>query len=181
MAEEVKARIQPLPDLEEWVKDYLEGVKAKKKKWKRRTLRPSRDPIKAGIAAEKKYAERMREVIETQARAKALAEWTFEDWAKQVDATSPDDYARGVERKVKKYKGRIGKVYQLWAYVKKKLAELSDATPEERAFKLLAAKDCMKVLGAYRKGVLTLEEAKAKIDKIIGGELLTSPSAPTSS
>ena len=42
-------------------------------------------------------------------------------------------------------------------------------TAEQRERKLVAAKRVMEVLGLYRKGVITLEEAKRRIDEITSG------------
>jgi len=163
---EERAEIGPrIISPEDWVADWEVGAKAKARKWKRRTLRPKKDPIKEGIAAEGKYADKMRRALEEERRAKGLKAWTFEEWGETVVATKPEDYSRGVTRKRYKMRKKIEIQYDLRVYAAKKLDAMPVDTAEQRERKMVAAKRTNEIIGLYIKGVITDAEARRRIDE----------------
>ena len=167
-----RAEIGPrLPETDEWVDDYVTGTAAKAAKWKRRTMRPSKDPIKEGQSekAESKFADKMKKVIDNKSRAKGLGAWTFDEWGDQVAATKPGDYADACKRKSVKLSKKIAATRDFRIYILGKLDTMPVGTVSERDAKLLANKHCMEILGDVQKGIITVAEGQRKVDAECGG------------
>jgi len=149
----------------DWVADWEVGAKAKARKWKRRTLRPKKDPLKEGIAAEGKFVDKMTRGLEAGRRAKGSKAWTFEEWGETIVATKPEDYSREVTRKRYKMRKKIEIQYDLRVYAAKKLDGMPVDTAEQRERKMIAAKRTNEIIGLYIKGVITDAEARRRIDE----------------
>ena len=68
-----KATVKRILSPDEWRKKQIDTLKAVgETNYKIGIASPKKDPIAAGIAAEDKYAERMKKVIEEQRRKKGL-------------------------------------------------------------------------------------------------------------
>jgi len=66
---------------EEWKKRQLNSLKAVgETNYRQGIERPKKDPIEAGIAAEDKWATRIKKAIEERRRAKALAMTNMQEW-----------------------------------------------------------------------------------------------------
>lgn len=66
---------------EEWKKRQLNSLKAVgEPNYRQGIERPKKDPIEAGIAAEDKWAARIKKAIEERRRAKALAMTNMQEW-----------------------------------------------------------------------------------------------------
>jgi len=151
---------------EEWVEDWLTGVEAKARKWKRKALRPSAPPITRGksAAAEAKFKDKMSKVLEQQRRRKGLEKWTDEEWGERIAETMPEDYTRGARRKRYKMHKKIELQHELRGYAKQKLRAMPVATAEQRERKLIAAKRTNEIIGLFIKGVIDATEARRRID-----------------
>jgi len=154
-----------LPPLEEWISDYEVGVDARKHKWKRRLTGKGALVLKRSIESEPKWKNKTKKAIENEARAAALKKVSPDEYNKAIEDTRPETYSEAAIRKSYKLKKRIGIIYSVWDYMKKRLAKMPTGTTEEREAKLLAAKRCMEVLGELRKGLISETEAKGKIDE----------------
>ena len=138
-------------------KDYAEGVK-----------RPKRDPIKAAREAADKWKDKMKKVIDEGIWEKKMEKLDFKDWALGVLLTGITRYGEGVEKRKIKAEAVYKEIRDLVEYLAKTLDEMPVGTPEEREAKMVAAKRGMEIIGAYRKGILTLEEARSKISALKG-------------
>lgn len=167
--EEYSPGAEIMPSVEDIVSDYLTGVRAKAGKWKARVMKPKVSPVKAAVSKKEKYYNRMREVIDQDRWAKALEKAGEAAIAEGLRATTPDDYRRGVERKVHKFERKWRAMYELRVYAKRKLMEMPVDTPEQREAKLVAAKRMNEVIGLFLKGVITKEEAMRRIDTLAAG------------
>ncbi len=66
---------------EEWRKRQIETLKAVgQRNYTQGIERPKKDPIEAGIAAEEKWAERIKEAIDEERRKKALQATNMNEW-----------------------------------------------------------------------------------------------------
>jgi len=149
---------------EEWEKDWAEGITAMAERWKRRVSRPKKDPIKAGIAAEDKYADRLREAIAEKRRAKKLEKVGFEGWAEMVAATEAREFSEGALKRRPKFRKITDALQALRLYMVSKLDAMPTATDAQRERKLLAARKCQLIIGRFAKGVITDAEARREID-----------------
>jgi len=122
--------------------------------WKKRTLSPSKDPIKAGIDAEAYYASQTKAAIDSQARMKALQKTNLTEYGEIVEATPPSAYADGLTRKTVKINTKIGKLQPLVEGLRKAIAAMPETTDGEREKKMIAARRGMKLVGKVMKGVL---------------------------
>jgi len=154
--------------VEEWVEEWERGATAKAAKWKRRAKKAAGIALKNAIAAEDVWAEKMRRAIDERRRAKALEKVSPSELAAAIDAVSEGEFAGAIRRRRAKYEKRIREIHELVMYIKRRIAMMPKDSPEARENRMLAAKRCMEVVGAFRKGVLTLEEARARIDEITG-------------
>jgi len=148
------------------VEDWITGVRAKRAKWKKRLTDKGAFVLERAKAAEDKWADKMRGAIEAKARLKALEKVTPEAYNAAVEATAPEDYSRGAERRLAKYKARIAEIRDMVNMIKNLIAKMPEATEDQRERKMLAARRCMIVVGQYRKGIITRTEAESKIREI---------------
>jgi len=120
--------------------NYLKGISA-----------PRKDPIKAAIAAEDKWAAKVQEAIKEKRRAKALETISMEEWAAMAEA--------GADRLVDGVKMRRHKIERFWKnwspLLERHLAEidkLPDKTDADREKRMLEnLRGLKKLKGAWRK------------------------------
>ena len=167
--EEYTPGAELMPSVEEIVEDYLTAVRAKASKWKARVMKPKVSPSKAAVAKKQKYYNKMQEVISEDRWAKAVEKAGDTAIAEGLKNTTPDDYRRGVERKVHKFERKWRTMHELRVYAKRKLMEMPVDTPEQRERKMIAAKRMNQVIGLFLKGVITRDEAIRQIDNLAAG------------
>ncbi len=116
-------RILP-PD--EWKKRQLDTLRAVgQTNYSQGINRPKKDPIEAGIAAEEKWAARIREAIDEGRRKKALAATNMQEWfnyASQIGA------GRLVEGVVKR-EAKVDKFVRAWQPILSDHVAKIDALP----------------------------------------------------
>jgi len=163
---EEKAEIGPRivePDV--GVEDWATGIRAKARKWKERTLRPKKDPIKSGIEAEPKFADKIKKVAELGLRKKALEKWTFDEWGATVAATRPEDFESGALKKRYKMARKIKAQYDARVYAATKLDAMPVATDADREAKMTANLRIMRKLKEFMAGIIGLDEFKRFVDE----------------
>ena len=153
---------------EEWVDKWERHAKAAKEDYKKGVRRPKRDPIKAAAAANDKYKQRLMEALEEDRWLKKMQKLNFEDWALGILLTGEGRYADGITKRRIRAEGAYKELRDLVNLLFKTIQQMPEETPEQRAAKMLAARQGMLIIGSYRKGVLTLEEARSKIEKLKG-------------
>jgi len=137
--------------------------------WKDRTLHPSADPIKAGIAAEKKFQDRMTVALKTEARKKGLEKTNLSEYGEDVDATPATAYADGLKNKTKKIGRKIARLQPLVEALRAAIAAMPQDTDAQRESKMRAARRGMILVGQAMKGIVTAETIAAEVKKLTTG------------
>jgi len=162
-----KAKVGPrLRTAEELFEDFIDGVKAKGKRFIRRILSPKKDPIAAGASeiAEARFRSRMEEVLAQQRRRRKLARRDFTDWGREVEKLRPEDWIGPTVRKADKWQRAWGELEALRSYVASKIDAMPVDTAEARKAKMSANLECMRILGEFSKGVISEAEARSRVD-----------------
>ena len=138
---------------EQWVAKQISTLKAVgEKNYRDGIARPKKDPIKAGIEAEAKFADSMRKVIEEERRASGLKATNMDEWYAYASELGAPRLVQGVvkrQAKVTKFvaafqpmlKSHLGKIDTM--------ADVSDADREARMLENLRGLKAMK--GAWKK------------------------------
>jgi hypothetical protein len=142
-------RILP-PD--EWKKRQIETLKAVgQRNYEQGINRPKKDPIEAGIAAEEKWAARIKEAIDEERRKKALMATNMQEWFNFAMNIGAGRLVEGVVKREVKV-DRFVKAWQpiLLDHVAKidSLPAVTDADMETRMLENLRGLKALK--GAWR-------------------------------
>ena len=130
-------------DAAEWAEDMAAGATAKSAKWLKHSLKPKKDPKVRALKAAKKYENNMRS---------ALDEKRWDDGIKGYDealreatiaAVGESGYRSGIAAKKAKITVRVAKLQPLVAALATTLDAMPVDTPEQRAAKMVAARDGM--------------------------------------
>jgi len=128
---------------EDWVKDMTDAAKAKAAKWLKNSLKPKKDPKARAKAAAGKWKNKMMEAIEKgfwddgiDAYDEALRMETIAD----VGETG---YRTGIDSHKKKANAKIKKLQPLVSALADTIDKMPIDTPEQRAAKMVAARDGM--------------------------------------
>ncbi len=109
MAEVRTVRVLP-PD--EWRKRQINNLKAVgQQNYAQGIAMPKKDPIQAAIAAEDKWAARMRAAIEEKRRAKALQAVSLQEWYKYASELGVNRLVEGVTKR----EAKVAKFVNSWA------------------------------------------------------------------
>ena len=142
-------RILP-PD--EWRKRQIDTLKAVgQTNYIQGIARPKKDPIEAGIAAEEKWAARIREAIDQQRRKKALQGTTMAEWYEYSKNIGANRIVEGVAKR----EAKVDKFVRAWQpilmdHVSKidGMAAVTDADMEARMLENLRGLKSLK--GSWR-------------------------------
>jgi len=123
MAEVRTVRVLP-PD--EWRKRQIGNLKAVgQKNYAQGIAMPKKDPIAAAIAAEDKWAARIRAAIEEKRRAKALQTVSMQDWYKYASEIGANRLVEGVTKR----EAKVQKFVSAWAPILQDHLSKIDALP----------------------------------------------------
>jgi len=151
---------------EDWSDDWAAGVKAMRDRWKKRVLKPKKDPVAEAIKNEGKWRDRLEEAIREGRFAKKLRKVGFEGWANMVAVTEAREYEDGATKRKAKFLGITKELQSIRLYAVQKLDAMPTVTDTDRERKLLAARKVQLIIGAFSKGVITEAEARGKIDAV---------------
>jgi len=151
---------------DKWAGLIVTRGKAAEDHWKDQTLHPSRDPIAAGIAAEKKFKDRMETALKLEARKKGLEKTNITEYGEDVDATPATAYGDGLKNKEKKIGRKIARLQPLVEALRKAIAGLPEDTDSQRESKMRAARRGMILVGQAMKGIVTAENIASEIAKL---------------
>jgi len=85
---------------EEWKKRQINTLKSVgEANYRQGIERPKKDPIEAGIAAEEKWAERIKKAIEEERRKKGLAATNMNEWYSVASALGAPRLVEGVVKR----------------------------------------------------------------------------------
>jgi len=145
------------PDATTWTDDMIAGAKAKAAVWKRNTLAPRRDPIKAAIAAEPFYESQTKAAMEEGLYGEGLKRTSLEEWGAAVEATKPEDYSTGIEKRKPKIQKKVGLLVELHKSRKSYVDQVVGDTLAKRKERMDRNFDAMIAMGiAIKKGLTTV-------------------------
>jgi len=157
-----------IPETEEWVRWWGEGVRAKSRFWKQKILRPKKFPPRAAKDAAPKYKSKLTEAMELGVWERKMGKITEEEFGTAVEAVRAEDYSRGAERRTFKMHARIEEQRALRLYAAQRLDLMPVETADERARKMVAARDTNIAIGLFMKGVIDAAECRRRIEAATG-------------
>jgi len=156
-------------DPDTWAKLIVDRGSAAQDYWKDRTLHPSKDPIAAGIKAEKKFKDRMETVLKNEARKKGLEKTNLTEYGEDVDATPSTAYGDGLKNKSKKITRKISRLQPLVEGLRKAIAAMPEDTDPQREAKMRAARRGMILVGQAMKGIVGPADIEKAIKGLVSG------------
>lgn len=115
--------------------------------WETRAQTPSRDPITAAIAANKKRLDRLAEAESKQKWLKTMQKRKFEDYASGIVNAGAQTYKAGIDRKAAKALARFTELRPKVLALKQSIQQMSDATDADREKRMTAARKGMIAIG----------------------------------
>lgn len=145
------------PDAETWVTDMVEGAEKNAERWKRNSLNPERDPIKAAIENEGYYEAQVKKAIDGKHYGKALAQVTLEDLGAAIEATEASEYAKGIAKRKPKIRKKVDRLVELHKARKSYVDKTDRKTAANRKKRMNDNYDAMIAMGIAMKtgGTLT--------------------------
>lgn len=143
----------PVIDPEEWAEKQQRNAAAAAGDWLKNVKRPRRDPLKAAIAAKEKRKEKLRESMEQDKWAKAMANVDEDVMFQVIDAVGAEGFRRGVTARKAKVVARAKELQPMVAALKKEIEAMPDVTDADREARLLAARRGMITIGKKRRGI----------------------------
>jgi len=145
------------PDATTWTNDMIAGAKANAGRWKRNTLTPKRDPIKAAIAAEAFYESQTKAAMEEGLYGEGLKRTSVEEWGAAIEATKEEEYSAGIEKRKPKIQKKVGLLVDLHKSRKSYVDEVVGDTLAKRKERMDRNFDAMIAMGiAIKKGLTTV-------------------------
>lgn len=130
-------------DAEAWSEDMTTAAKNKASKWLTRSVKPKKDPKERARKAAKKYDSNMRAALDEKRWDAGIDAYDEDLRQKTIEAVGEGGYRAGIDAKALKIKAKIGKLQPLVAALTATLDEMPVDTPEQRAAKMVAARDGM--------------------------------------
>jgi len=126
-----------------WSEDMATAAKNKGSKWLKNSLKPKKDPKERARKAAKKYENNMRAALDEK-RWEAGIE-AFDEGVRQltIEAVGESGYRTGIDSHKAKRDAKIAKLQPLVAALTDTLDKMPVDTPEQRAAKMVAARDGM--------------------------------------
>ena len=137
---------------EDWAKDMVDAAKAKAAKWLKNSLAPKKDPKERALKAATKFKNKMQAALDADNWPKGIAAYDETVRQETIKATDEAGYRSGIDRKKAKIDHKIKKLQPLVAALTATIDLMPVDTPEQRAAKMVAARD----------GMLTIKEEMRK-------------------
>ena len=128
---------------EAWADDMETAAKNKSAKWLKNALKPKKDPKDRARKAAKKYDNNMRAALDEKRWDDGIEAYDEDLRQKTIEAVGESGYRSGIEHKSAKIKAKITKLQPLVAALTATIDEMPVDTPEQRAAKMIAARDGM--------------------------------------
>ena len=139
-------------DAGRWATRQVQGSQAAAGKWLDGVNNPSRDPIAAGIEAEKKWVDKITQAIQQGRRVKGLQKSSLEQIKATANALGAGVYSSGVAARTAKISARVAELQPLAQSVSDTIQGMSNATDADRERRLLTARKLMIAVGTKRRG-----------------------------
>lgn len=123
---------------EDWAKRQIDTLKAVgATNYALGISKPRKDPIVAGIAAEGKYGDTMRKVIEEERRKKGLEKTDMAEWFRYSDTLGKNRLVEGVTKREAKVKKFVTAFQPILLDHVSKIDDLPDTTDSDRETRML--------------------------------------------
>lgn len=128
---------------EKWADDMVTAAKNKAGKWLENSLKPKKDPKDRARKASKKYENNMREAIDEKRWDAGID--AYDETVRQatIEAVGESGYRSGLDTHKAKVDHKIKKLQPLVAALTATIDAMPVDTPEQRAAKMIAARDGM--------------------------------------
>lgn len=128
---------------ETWAEDMVTAAKNKAGKWLANSLKPKKDPKARALKAAKKYENNMRIALDEKHWDAGIEAFDEELRQETIAAVGESGYRSGIDHKAKKITAKITKLQPLVAALADTIDKMPVDTPEQRAAKMIAARDGM--------------------------------------
>ena len=128
---------------EDWAEDMATAAKNKAAKWLKNSLKPKKDPKEKAKKASKKYENNTRESLDEKRWDAGIDAYDEDLRLKTMEKVGESGYRAGIDNKELKIKAKIGKLQPLVAALTATIDAMPVDTPEQRAAKMIAARDGM--------------------------------------
>ena len=150
---------------EKQARKLVDRASAASAEWFENVQHPKKNALIEGIKAEPKYADKMRQVIASGSRAKALGKVSDEDLLSGILAAGSGALSDGVSKKAGKILRKRNVMQPLQVVLAQALDKLPTDTDSQRAAKMAAARKGMIAMGKVLRG----EAAVQDIVTAVGG------------
>ena len=132
------ASVQRVLSPAEWKDRQINALKASgEANYKVGIAKPRKDPIEAGIAAEEKYANAMKEVLENESRKHGLEGTSMAEWYKYASEIGASRLVPGVVKREAKVEKFVRTFQPMLVEHLSHIDALDDATDSDREQKML--------------------------------------------
>jgi len=130
-------------DAVSWTEDMTTAAKNKSAKWLANSLKPKKDPKEKAIKAAKKYENNMRMALEEKRWDAGINAYDEGVRQETIAAVGEGGYRAGIDTHKAKIVHKIAKLQPLVAALTDTIDKMPVDTPEQRAAKMVAARDGM--------------------------------------
>lgn len=130
-------------DAATWAEDMATAAKNKSAKWLANSLKPKKDPKERAKKAAKKYDSNMRKALDEKRWDDGIEAYDETLRMETIAAVGETGYSAGITSHAAKAKAKIAKLQPLVAALTVTLDAMPVDTPEQRAAKMVAARDGM--------------------------------------
>lgn len=135
-----------------WAKQQVESAMAASGKWLDGVRNPSRSPIAAGIDADDKWKDKMKEAISQDRRKKGLMKTSDAEIVAVAEKLGSGVYSAGIEARTAKVSKVVNELQPLAQSVSDAIQGMSDKGDADREKRLLTARKLMIEVGKKRRG-----------------------------
>ena len=147
-----RAAVKRLKSPDDWVDSQVSTLKSVgEREYKKGLKSPKKNPIVAGIAAEGKYADSMKKVIDEERRKKGLEGTTMDEWFGYSWEFS-DRLVPGVTKREAKVRKFVTKFQPMLMAHVEDIDELADETDSDRETRMLENLRGLKALHGKWRG-----------------------------
>jgi len=138
---------------EEWAEKQVKRASDAASEWLKNVQRPRRDPLKAAVAANAKRTQKVKESLDQDKWAKAMAKVNEDTMYETIRKRGESAYRAGVEDRAAKVLERAKELQPMVAALKTSIDAMPDVTDADREKRLLAARRGMIEIGKKRRGI----------------------------
>ena len=128
---------------DEWAEDMATAAKNKAAKWLKNAIKPKKDPKERARKAARKYENNTREALDEKRWDAGIEAYDEGVRQETIAAVGESGYRSGIDAHKAKREHKIKKLQPLVAALTATLDEMPVDTPEQRAAKMVAARDGM--------------------------------------